>query len=148
METAWPLLLFLAGLMGMGLLIVICGYQGREQERAEAADLARAPELAGASHFFAVPAVVAVPIPAADESLVRDVEKYLRAQRGVAAHFVERPSIDSFHGVRTEEGQVRSEESVFNRIQEFLERERALAAEFVSHPSLDRFHGQLAAAVA
>lgn len=140
MDSAWPLLMFVAGLMGSGLLILICGVQTREEERAEDADLGVSP--APERSFFATLSA-AFDVPAeVDEAVVESVQQHLRRQAEVATRFVERPSIVAFHDV-AEDAVLKTEESLFQRIQSFLERERALAREFVSNPSLARLHGQL-----
>jgi len=140
MDSVWPLLMFLAGLMGSGLLILICGIREREQERAEHPELTM-PPVPERSFFATLGAAFEIP-PELDPALVRGVEEQLRRQTAVASRFVEQPSIVAFHDV-SEEADLETEQSVFQRIQSFLERERILVGEFLIDPSLNRLHGQL-----
>lgn len=145
METAWPLLIFLAGLFGSGLLILICGIQSHEAAEEGASERAseRAAEPA-LSFFERIDAAFACP-PVPDADVVRDFERHVRKQHEVAARFIQFPSIGRLHEADTEPTE--SEMSLFCRIQKYLELERQLVGEFVSDPSLRRLHGRLAAAV-
>ncbi len=142
MDTAWPMLLFLAGLLGCGMLILICGIHSREVERADAAPGAA---FAAPRSFFATLAAAFEPPPAADEALVRAVELRLRRQTDAAARFIERPSIERFQDLDDETGPRRGP-TLVDRVQRFVAAERSAAVEFVANPSFDRFHGRLAVA--
>lgn len=145
MDSAWPMLLFLAGLFGFGLLILICGYQSRELERAEKPVLDPALEVPRRSFFAVISDAFVVP-PAVDPALVQGVEQYLREQVELARQFVDQPSMASLS-----EGPIvdsRGEVATIVRIQAFLEREMMLAREFVSNPSIDRLHMHVEAVAA
>lgn len=140
MDSVWPLLMFLAGLMGSGLLILICGIRDREQERAENPELAM-PPVRERSFFATLAEAFEIP-PEVDPGLLQGVEEHLRRQTAVATRFVDQPSIVAFHDA-AEEAELATEQSLFQRIQSFLEQERILVGEFVGDPSLNRLHGQL-----
>ena len=91
METAWPLLMFLAGLIGTVMLILICGVQSREMERAEAAEAVPVP-VPERSFIATLSAAFEVP-PAMDEVVIRNVERHLRRQVEGAGRFVDCQSI-------------------------------------------------------
>lgn len=139
METAWPLLLFLAGLFGSALLILVCGLQSRDEERKAAPEAAVA--LAPERSFFATLSEAFEPPPQVAEAVIRSMEQRLRRQTEAANRFVEYPSVARFHDVV--EPTTLDEWPLFQRVQTFLARERALACAFVADPSLDRLHGQL-----
>ncbi|MBI5851549.1 MAG: hypothetical protein HZB39_11085 [Planctomycetes bacterium] len=142
-DSVWPLLLFLVGLFGFAMLILVCGIQSRELERGasdtDSTSLAPAPTR---SLFATLDAAFEVPRDV-DESVIQGVEQYLRGQTEVATRFVARPSIDSLH-VAGPAHVSEPEPASFARIRRFLDRELELVDRFVSDPSYDRFHGQLA----
>jgi anaerobic selenocysteine-containing dehydrogenase len=140
MQSAWPLLIFLAFLFGLALLALICGYASREAERAEEATLARDP-LAPRRSFFAVLDEAFQPEPAVDAAVVLGVERHLQSEVLIAQRFVDEPTLARLCDAQPEEPL--SISARFELIQEFLEKEIALAREFVCDPTLDRFHGQL-----
>ena len=139
------MLFFLAGLFGFGLLILICGIHGREQERAKAVADPDQIAPAVARSFFATLGAAFDPPQPVDEVLVLTVERRLRRQTAAATRFVEHPSIDSLHDFE-DDTLVRPVYSMLDRVQRFLAAERALVHEFVADPSLDRFHGRRALA--
>ncbi len=142
-DSVWPLLLFLVGLFGFAMLILVCGIQSRELERgtADQGSMPLAP-VPARSFFATLGAAFEVPQDV-DESVLRGVEQYLRGQTEVATRFVARPSIDNLH-VAGPATAAEPEPASFARIRRFLDREIELVDRFVSDPSYDRFHGQLA----
>ena len=145
METALPLLLFLAFLFGSGLLILISGIHSREQERDEAARPLSSEELLGSPRFFATPASSgprAAELRA--EGLVARVERYLSEQCSFAEEFVDDPSVEGLHDACL--AAPPSAETLFRRIEQHLERERAAVARFLSNPSVEYLHRMAPAA--
>ena len=145
MDTAWPMLLFLAALMGSGMLILICGIQSHEDEAEDLAGKSTESPLARDRSFFATLESAFASPRARDEDVVHDVEQHMRRQSEVVARFVERPSIDRLHN--SDIPQPEPEMSLFCTIQKYLELERQLAEQFVSDPTLDRLHGRCARAM-
>ncbi|GAB4157599.1 MAG: hypothetical protein Fur0037_25480 [Planctomycetota bacterium] len=134
------MILFLAGLFGFALVILVCGMQTREQERRE---MAQEPEVeAPPRSFFATLADAFEPANPVDDEAVRKVEHQLRLLTAQAHRYVESPSIDRFHDFGGETPV--EEESIFCRFQRFLQQERQLAGEFVADPSLQRLQTQAA----
>jgi hypothetical protein len=144
MDSAWPLVFFLAGLFGCALLILICGVQSREAERAEAA--ATVVQIVPTRSFFATLTAAFEPPPHVAAAVIHDVEERLRRQTEAAARYVECPSVGRFHEIVVEPISP-PELSLFQRVQRFLDQERALACAFVADPSLDRLHGELVVGV-
>jgi hypothetical protein len=138
MESALPLLLFFACLIGFTLLILIFGYQNIEEERAREREESAREELRHASPFLAPPARNLSPRPAAGEALVDNVEQYLQDEHACAEEFVAEPSVERLlvHSKWT----LLPNDALFERVEQHLSRERKLAEEFVADPSVERLY--------
>lgn len=140
MDSAIPLLLFLGLLMGFGVLVLACGIQSREEERAApCADPRRKPDLLANARYFARAGNPALADPAAvvvDRAVLERVEAYVRTELALAEVYVEDPSVEKLHESTAGE----SRESLLQRLEGFLSREEALVAEFVSNPSIARLY--------
>jgi len=141
METALPMLLFFGFLIGFGVLILVCGYQSREQERAEETHPLEDLALQGLPRFFGRPDQPTIVNPVAvvvDESTVQRLEEFLQGEMALAEVFVEAPSVEVLHRPREAEPGV----PLFERLESYLRREHEAAASFVSNPSVESLYGQ------
>jgi len=142
METALPMLLFFAFLFGFGLLIVVCGYQSREQERAETPSLEDLA-LQGKPRFFGSADRSAIANPVAvvvDESAIRRLERFLQEEMALAEVFVGEPSVEALHSTGAAE---EPSATLFERLEAYLRREHQAAASFVLDPSVESLYGAL-----
>jgi len=138
METALPMLLFFGFLLGFGVLILVCGYQSREQERAENKNPLEDLALQGVPRFFGVAGQSAIARPVAvvvDESAVRRLEQFLQEEMALAEVFVQAPSADALHREQAQPGA-----SLFERLENYLRREHEAAAGFVLNPSVESLY--------
>ena len=132
------LLSFLALLFGMMLLILVCGMQTREQERALEVESwpAQAHDALGQPSFFG-PLATAQAQP--DPEVLRSLELHLRTEREAADGFVVEPSLVQLY--RDDEEERRSTvESLTGQVERFLGRELAAVSAFVREPSAERLH--------
>ena len=145
METALPMLLFLAFLFGFAILILVCGYQSRELEAAEAADSLENLALQGKPRFFGSAGQIAIANPVAvivDESAIQRLECFLQEEMALAEVFVGAPSVEILHATSE---QSEPTASLFERLENYLRREHQAAASFVLNPSVESLYGPLEA---
>ena len=138
METALPMLLFFGFLLGFGVLILVCGYQSREQEKAEDKNPLEDLALQGAPRFFGAAGQSAIANPVAvvvDESAVRRLEHFLQEEMALAEVFVHAPSTDALQPEQPQPGT-----SLFERLESYLRREHEAAAGFVLNPSVENLY--------
>ncbi len=97
--------LFLAFVVGAGMLALMLGYRSIEERRAREEEQRRADELRAAENVAAMPRFFVRPVvsesstivPVFDEALLADFESYVRAEQALAAQFVNEPSLDSLY---------------------------------------------------
>jgi len=96
--------LFLTFLFGAGMLILLLGYRGIEEQRArdeqrQAEQLQAARDRVPAPRFFVVQPATELPStgPLLNDALLASLESYVRSEQALAAQFVDEPSIDSLY---------------------------------------------------
>lgn len=144
MDSAIPLLLFLAFLFGGVVLILLMGYWSRDQEREDAAveaSLANETLLELPPAFFEklAPAERKVLAAAVDDAIIEGVERFLRQEEAVAKSFAAEPSIERLHDVSERER--RFGESLVERMEEYLRGELEQVTAFLLDPSVERLYG-------
>jgi hypothetical protein len=141
MATALPLILFLGFLFGATLLILVCGIQSRDEERAATGEDLATIELAAVPRYFARPGRAAPEAPVAvvvDESALRSLELFLREEMALAEVFVDDPTLEHLHERSPREREHR--ETVFRHLEGFLRGEDASVSEYVARPSVERLY--------
>lgn len=140
MESALPLLLFLAFLFGSALLILVCGIQYREDERSPV--LVARPEALRVRHFLEQlePAVVASPSSVVDDVLIDRFEQFLRSERQAATRFVSEPSLANLYVPAGTWASRRT--PLVEQVERYLRKELSQVAQFVSEPSVQKLYGQ------
>lgn len=150
MESAWPLILFLAFLFGSMLLMLVLGYASIEKARDEAATTASVTEAGQLRipRFFVQLGTDGRPagVRELDADLVTSIERFLREEHRLAVEFVEDPFVSAPQPDSQEAGE--PAEGLFERIERFLRSEQVLAAAFVSEPSVESLYGRLRPAAA
>jgi len=140
-DSALPLILFLACMFAGVLLILAMGIASRERARAlsEAAPSA-ARDWVGVPRFFARlgPQDDSRGVPAVNGSVLARIERYLEVERLLADEFVAAPSVRRLYGHSRNGGLPR--DPSLERIEAHLRREQVLATRFVAEPTIERLH--------
>lgn len=95
--------LFLTFLFGAGMLVLLLGYRGIEEQRARdeqrQAEQLQAARDKAAPRFFVVQPATELPStgPVLNDALLASLESYVRSEQALAAQFVDEPSIDSLY---------------------------------------------------
>lgn len=141
MESALPMLLFLGLLFFFTLAILVSGYTGREQERAERGELTIA-ELFSATPLLAplgpLAATGVVGEKQVDPRLVTRIERHVRSEHAIASAFCCSPSPRVLHERLSPTPA--PGEAWFEELRGFLARERAAVMRFLSSPSVSLLH--------
>jgi hypothetical protein len=137
MDSAIPMLVFLGLLMVVGVLVLACGIQSREEERkARRADPRRRQDLLAGARFFAAASESELADPVAvvvDRAQLTRVEEFLRAGLALAELHVADPGVQHLQEPAT----VReTHESLLHRLERFLDHEHTVVTEFVLNPSI------------
>ena len=140
MESALPVLLFLAFLFGSTLLILVCGIKAKEEECGSVPLVAQ--EALRVQHFFAElgPVVSADRPVAVDDGLVERFEQFVRSERAAAGQFVTEPSVERLYDAAGDAGAPHI--PLVENVERYLRRELSLVAQFISEPSVDRLYGR------
>lgn len=147
MDSAIPLLLFLAFLFGGVVLILLMGYWSLDQDREDAvveASLANEAllELPPALFQKLAPEERRVLAEAVDDAIVDGVERFLRQEEAVAQSFVAEPSIERLHD--TSDRERRFGDSLVARMEEYLRGELEQVTAFLRDPSVERLYASQA----
>ena len=137
MDSAIPMLVFLGLLMVVGVLVLACGIQSREEERkARRADPRRRQDLLAGARFFASARADELADPVAvvvDRAQLARVEQFLCSELALAELHLADPSVQQLQ----EPASVReTHESLLHRLERFLDSEQAVVSKFVWNPSV------------
>ena len=139
MDSALPMLLFLGFLLGFGLMVLVCSYQSREQDRTEEPPTLQELALQSVPRFFGQANAPRIANPVAlviDEAAAQRLELFLKEEMAMAEFSLGDLATEAQHP-----GDEETERSLFERLESYLRREQEAAANFVLNPSVESLYG-------